>query len=242
MFKKPNCPVIAIEEHYWDRELSKHFTGPEAGRGNGTRAALRPRQSAAERDGRGRHRHQVLSHGAPSAQSCRPTSRPKSRAGSTTASPSSAPPIRSASASASRRRRCRRRGPAGETRLRAAEAVHRPHGVRARRTHHRTALRRRGEVAAGDQRPGRQGQHGDRHRAQPRRDQDGRPHHRHGSRGGAAAGMVVATGTPEQVAANKNSTPGSSSRRSWPAAATCRGASCRRWSGLRRPGRARPVG
>jgi 2,3-dihydroxybenzoate decarboxylase len=32
MFKKPNCPVIAIEEHYWDRELAKTFTGVEAGR------------------------------------------------------------------------------------------------------------------------------------------------------------------------------------------------------------------
>ena len=32
MMKKPDCPIIAIEEHYWDRELAKHFTGPEAGR------------------------------------------------------------------------------------------------------------------------------------------------------------------------------------------------------------------
>jgi len=23
MFKKPHCPVIAIEEHYWDDELEK---------------------------------------------------------------------------------------------------------------------------------------------------------------------------------------------------------------------------
>ena len=36
MMKKPNCPIIAIEEHYWDPELAKHFTGPEAGRGNET--------------------------------------------------------------------------------------------------------------------------------------------------------------------------------------------------------------
>src|SRR3990167_154261 len=33
MFKKPNCPVIAIEEHYWDPELTKHYTGSESGRG-----------------------------------------------------------------------------------------------------------------------------------------------------------------------------------------------------------------
>src|SRR6266446_5608604 len=32
MFKKPHCPVIAIEEHYWDDELEKTFTGGEAGR------------------------------------------------------------------------------------------------------------------------------------------------------------------------------------------------------------------
>jgi hypothetical protein len=27
LFKKPHCPVIAIEEHYWDDELEKTFTG-----------------------------------------------------------------------------------------------------------------------------------------------------------------------------------------------------------------------
>lgn len=32
MFKKPNCQVVAIEEHYWDKELAKTFTGVEAGR------------------------------------------------------------------------------------------------------------------------------------------------------------------------------------------------------------------
>ena len=36
MFKKPNVPVIAIEEHYWDRDVAKHVSGPEAGRGNET--------------------------------------------------------------------------------------------------------------------------------------------------------------------------------------------------------------
>ena len=32
MFKKPDCPIIAIEEHYWDAELAKTYTGFEAGR------------------------------------------------------------------------------------------------------------------------------------------------------------------------------------------------------------------
>ena len=30
MMKKPNCPIIAIEEHYWDPELTKHYTGSES--------------------------------------------------------------------------------------------------------------------------------------------------------------------------------------------------------------------
>ena len=69
MFKKPNCPVIAIEEHYWDRELAKHFTGPEAGRGNETDERLYDLGSLRikEMDEAGID-IQVLSHGAPSAQ------------------------------------------------------------------------------------------------------------------------------------------------------------------------------
>ena len=69
MFKKPNCPVIAIEEHYWDAELSKHFTGSEAGREGPIQerlfdfGALRIK----EMDEAGID-VQVLSHGAPSTQ------------------------------------------------------------------------------------------------------------------------------------------------------------------------------
>ena len=56
MFKKPNCPVIAIEEHYWDAELAKTYA---AGSGRGRAddgPAVRPRRAAAQGDGRGRHR------------------------------------------------------------------------------------------------------------------------------------------------------------------------------------------
>ena len=69
MLKKPKCPVIAIEEHYWDPELAKHFTGTEAGRAGETEqrlydlGALRLK----EMDEAGID-VQVISHGAPSAQ------------------------------------------------------------------------------------------------------------------------------------------------------------------------------
>jgi predicted TIM-barrel fold metal-dependent hydrolase len=69
MLKKPHCPVIAIEEHYWDTELSKHYTGVEAGRAGETEqrlydlGALRLK----EMDEAGIDL-QVISHGAPSTQ------------------------------------------------------------------------------------------------------------------------------------------------------------------------------
>ena len=69
MFKKPNCPVIAIEEHYWDAELSKTYTGVESGRPGPQSerlfdlGALRIK----EMDEAGID-VQVISHGAPSAQ------------------------------------------------------------------------------------------------------------------------------------------------------------------------------
>src|ERR1700733_8476205 len=69
MFRKPHCPVIALEEHYWDDELAKTYTGGEAGRPGDqmTRlfdlGALRLK----EMDEAGID-IQVLSHGAPSAQ------------------------------------------------------------------------------------------------------------------------------------------------------------------------------
>ena len=69
MFKKPACPVIAIEEHYWDDELEKTYTGSEAGRPGEQARRLHDFDTVriAEMDEAGID-VQVLSHGAPSAQ------------------------------------------------------------------------------------------------------------------------------------------------------------------------------
>ncbi len=32
MIKSLNCPIIAIEEHYWDAELASHFSALEGSR------------------------------------------------------------------------------------------------------------------------------------------------------------------------------------------------------------------
>jgi predicted TIM-barrel fold metal-dependent hydrolase len=69
VFKKPSCPVIAVEEHYWDAELAKTYVGVESGRPGAQQerlfdlGALRLK----EMDEAGID-IQVLSHGAPSAQ------------------------------------------------------------------------------------------------------------------------------------------------------------------------------
>ncbi len=69
MFKKPRVPVIAIEEHYWDPELTKHYSGPEAGRGGDIEKMLYDlgELRLKEMDAAGID-VQVLSHGAPSTQ------------------------------------------------------------------------------------------------------------------------------------------------------------------------------
>ena len=69
MFKKPNCPVIAIEEHYWDAELAKTFVGLEAARPGPQSERLHDlgAMRIKEMDEAGID-VQVISHGAPSAQ------------------------------------------------------------------------------------------------------------------------------------------------------------------------------
>jgi predicted TIM-barrel fold metal-dependent hydrolase len=69
MLKKPKCPVIAIEEHYWDPEMAAHFTGVEGARPGATHRRLLDLGALRiqEMDDAGID-IQVLSHGAPAAQ------------------------------------------------------------------------------------------------------------------------------------------------------------------------------
>ena len=69
MMQKPKCPIIALEEHYWDAELAATYTGVEAGRPGDTAKRLHDlgELRLKEMDEAGID-IQVLSHGAPSAQ------------------------------------------------------------------------------------------------------------------------------------------------------------------------------
>jgi 2,3-dihydroxybenzoate decarboxylase len=67
MLQKPNCPVIAIEEHYYDHELVKHFGKIEPNAAVVDRMFEFGERRIKEMDEAGID-IQVLSHGAPSAQ------------------------------------------------------------------------------------------------------------------------------------------------------------------------------
>ena len=69
MFTKPHCPVIAVEEHYWDEEVAKTYTGGEAGRPGEQQKRLYDfgPLRIKEMDDVGIDM-QVISHGAPSTQ------------------------------------------------------------------------------------------------------------------------------------------------------------------------------
>ncbi|HEX2216642.1 MAG TPA: amidohydrolase family protein [Xanthobacteraceae bacterium] len=69
MLKKPNCPIVTLEEHYWDEELSATFSGLDAGASPEVKRRLldvgEARIAAMDEAGID---IQVLSHAAPSAQ------------------------------------------------------------------------------------------------------------------------------------------------------------------------------
>src|SRR5260370_38131882 len=67
MLRKPKCPVIAIEEHYYDHELVKHFGKVEPNPAVVDRMFEFGERRLNEMDEAGIDM-QVLSHGGPSAQ------------------------------------------------------------------------------------------------------------------------------------------------------------------------------
>jgi predicted TIM-barrel fold metal-dependent hydrolase len=69
MLKKPKCPVIALEEHYWDKEIASQFVGAEGTRDPKMLERLYDlgELRLKEMDEAGIDM-QILSHGAPSAQ------------------------------------------------------------------------------------------------------------------------------------------------------------------------------
>ena len=69
MLKTPNCPIIALEEHYWDEELAGHFTGRDANRNTAvTKLLMEVGEQRLKAMDEANIDIQVLSHTAPSAQ------------------------------------------------------------------------------------------------------------------------------------------------------------------------------
>jgi 2,3-dihydroxybenzoate decarboxylase len=69
MLKKPQCPVIAIEEHYWDEELAKTYSGVESTRRDDQLKRLYDLGDLRIKDmDEAGVDMQIISHGAPSAQ------------------------------------------------------------------------------------------------------------------------------------------------------------------------------
>ncbi len=123
----------------------------------------------------------------------------------------------------------RRRGPADQARPRAGQEGHRADPLHPRRADHRAALRGRPQAARRPARLHGAGQHGGRHRAQPRRRQDRRLDHRPRPRGGRGGRPRRRRG---DARAGRAGVREPHRRR---AAASPRGASRRR-SGRQRPG------
>src|SRR5438270_12936066 len=69
MLKKPQCPVIAIGEHYWDEELAKTYSGVESTRRDDQLKRLYDLGDLRIKDmDEAGVDMQIISHGAPSAQ------------------------------------------------------------------------------------------------------------------------------------------------------------------------------
>ena len=69
MLTKPNCPVIALEEHYLDEEIASHFTGLETRRAPDMEKRLLDLGELRLKEmDEARIDVQVLSHQAPSSQ------------------------------------------------------------------------------------------------------------------------------------------------------------------------------
>jgi predicted TIM-barrel fold metal-dependent hydrolase len=69
MLKKPKCPVVAIEEHYWDQELAKTYSGVEGTRNDEQLKRLYDLGDLRIKDmDEAGVDIQIISHGAPSAQ------------------------------------------------------------------------------------------------------------------------------------------------------------------------------
>ena len=78
MFVKPHCPVIAIEEHFWDEELAKTYTGSESGRPGDTQKRLYDFDTIriAEMDAAGASTSGAVRSARRRRRSCRPATPP----------------------------------------------------------------------------------------------------------------------------------------------------------------------
>ena len=133
-----------------------------------------------------------------------------------------------------------RRGPAGQAGDRAVAARDRADALRPRRADDRAALRGRREAARGAPPARRRRQHGPRHRAQPRRHQDGRLDHRPRA-GGRRAGRARSSprARPRRSPRPRARRPASTWRACFAASRSCR---CRDVTFAEEAGRGRTDG
>ena len=68
MMEKPNCPIIALEEHYWDQEVAAHFSGESSQNIEMSKRLYDLGELRLKEMDEAGIDIQVLSHGAPSGQ------------------------------------------------------------------------------------------------------------------------------------------------------------------------------